>query len=77
MKWLSIVAALVLLAQTAAAQTGVRAAAIPIVRKWTKFSDPQEGAFQVDVPQGWKISRRHRPAQCASIPKLGQRHFPG
>jgi hypothetical protein len=56
MKWLCIVAALALLAQTAAAQTGVRAAAIPIVRKWTKFNDPQEGAFQVDVPQGWKVA---------------------
>jgi hypothetical protein len=55
MKWLGIVAAVVCLAQTAAAQSGVPAAAIPIVHKWTKFSDPQESAFQVDVPQGWKV----------------------
>jgi hypothetical protein len=55
MKWLGIVAALMCMAQTATAQSGVPTAAIPMVRKWTKFSDPQEGAFQVDVPQGWQV----------------------
>ncbi len=28
-------------------------AALPLV-KWTRFSDPVEGAFSLDVPAGWK-----------------------
>jgi hypothetical protein len=57
MKWLSIIAALLLTCQTAAAKSGVSpAAAIPIVSHWVKFSDPQEQAFQVGVPQGWKVA---------------------
>ena len=31
-------------------------AAIPLVRHWQVFSDPNEGAFQIEMPQGWKLS---------------------
>jgi hypothetical protein len=30
--------------------------AVPIVERWAKFTDPQEGAFSLDVPQNWKNS---------------------
>lgn len=41
---------------TASAQTpGKSVAAIPIVRHWQVFSDPNEGAFQIEVPQGWRV----------------------
>jgi hypothetical protein len=57
MRWLGIIAALLLMCESAAAKSGVSpAAAIPIVSHWVKFSDPQEQAFQVDVPQGWKVA---------------------
>jgi hypothetical protein len=56
MKWLGLVAALLaLMCGTAAAQTPVPVAAIPVVRNWVKFIDPQERAFEADVPQGWKV----------------------
>lgn len=31
-------------------------AAMPIVQKWQTFTDPNEGAFQVQMPAGWKNS---------------------
>jgi hypothetical protein len=31
-------------------------AALPVVRHWQVFTDPQEGAFQLEMPQGWKVS---------------------
>jgi hypothetical protein len=34
---------------------GKSVAAIPIVRHWQVFSDPNEGAFQIEVPQGWRV----------------------
>ena len=37
------------------AVTQARVAALPIVKEWVRFSDPQEGAFQADVPKGWKV----------------------
>lgn len=35
---------------------GYPAAAIPVVQHWQVFSDPNEGAFRVEMPQGWKLS---------------------
>ena len=29
-------------------------AAIPLVLQWVKFTDPQEGAFSLDMPQNWR-----------------------
>jgi len=54
MKWLAVAAALLVTAGNASAQSSRLVAAIPVVRKWVTFSDPQENAFQVEVPQGWK-----------------------
>lgn len=52
---LRIFAAIVLLTcGSAAAQSARPVAAIPLVRQWVKFVDPQEQAFEVDVPRGWK-----------------------
>ena len=31
-------------------------AAIPVVQHWQRFSDPNEGAFDLEMPQGWKVS---------------------
>jgi hypothetical protein len=41
----------------ASAQTpnGLPVAALPIVQ-WEKYTDPTEGAFRVDMPQGWRVS---------------------
>jgi hypothetical protein len=36
--------------------TGQPVAAVPVVRHWQVFTDPNEGAFQVEMPQGWKVS---------------------
>lgn len=33
---------------------GQRVAAMPVVQKWQTFVDPNEGAFQVQMPAGWK-----------------------
>ena len=42
---------------TASAQNpGKAVAAIPIVRQWQVFSDPIEGAFQIEMPQGWRVA---------------------
>ena len=56
MKWLGLIAALLLTCQSATAQSAKPVAAIPIVRNWVKFVDPQEQAFQADVPQCWKVN---------------------
>jgi hypothetical protein len=42
----------------AAAQgtTGRPVAAMPVVQHWQVFSDPNEGAFQLEMPQGWKVA---------------------
>jgi hypothetical protein len=39
---------------SAGAQNQVPVAALAFVKEWVKFSDPQEGAFQADVPKRWK-----------------------
>lgn len=31
-------------------------AALPLVQHWQRFADPQENAFSLDLPQGWKNS---------------------
>ncbi len=51
----TIVMAVIALAQK---QQGVPVAAVPLVRNWVKYSDPTEGAFTIDMPQGWKVSGR-------------------
>ena len=56
MKRLGIAVVLMFMGSIAAAQASVPVAAITIGQRWIKFSDPQEGAFQVDVPQGWKVA---------------------
>ncbi len=37
-------------------QTAHPVAALPLVQHWQLFSDPNEGAFQLEMPQGWKNS---------------------
>ncbi len=54
--WLGALAALVLAWHSAAAQSSAPVASIPLVSNWRKFIDPQEQAFEVDVPQGWKVT---------------------
>jgi hypothetical protein len=51
--WLT--AATLLLFCGAAAQSARPVAAIPIVRHWIRFVDPQEQAFAAEVPQGWRV----------------------
>lgn len=56
---------------TAAAQgtTGQPIAAIPVVQHWQVFSDQNEGAFQIEMPQGWRLSggtARHNALQFRS-----------
>lgn len=34
---------------------GYPVAAIPIVQHWQRIADPNEGAFDIEMPQGWKI----------------------
>jgi hypothetical protein len=41
---------------TAFAQGGRPVAAMPVVQKWQTFTDPDEGAFQLKMPAGWKNS---------------------
>lgn len=36
--------------------TGQPVPALPVVQKWQTFTDPNEGAFQVQMPVGWKDS---------------------
>lgn len=40
----------------AQAPVGHPVAAIPVVQHWQIFSDPNEGAFQLEMPQGWKVA---------------------
>ena len=40
----------------AEAQMAQPVAALPIVQHWVRFVDPQEMAFQVELPQGWQNS---------------------
>jgi hypothetical protein len=42
-------------AAIAQAGAGHPVPAIPVVNQWQSFSDPNEGAFQLEVPKGWKI----------------------
>jgi hypothetical protein len=35
---------------------GQPVAAMPVVQKWQTFSDPNEGAFQIQMPSGWNDS---------------------
>ena len=53
---LSLVLVLVPLQGTASAQnTGKSVAAIPMVQHWQTVTDPNEGAFQREMPQGGRI----------------------
>jgi hypothetical protein len=56
MKRIAILAAFMLVAGRLEAQTPEPVASLPLVQSWIKFSDPQEGAFAVAVPQGWKAA---------------------
>lgn len=49
---------LLLSVSSAAAQgiIGQPVAALPVVQQWQIFTDPNEGAFQVEMPQKWKVS---------------------
>jgi hypothetical protein len=49
---------LLLSSSAAGAQTmgGHPVAAMPVVQRWQRFSDPNEGAFELEMPQGWKVS---------------------
>ncbi|MBV8088280.1 MAG: hypothetical protein JO139_01670 [Alphaproteobacteria bacterium] len=38
----------------AEAQMAQPVAALPIVQRWIRFVDPQEMAFQIELPQGWQ-----------------------
>jgi hypothetical protein len=40
----------------AQARVGHPVAAIPLVEHWQTFTDPNEGAFDLEMPQGWKLS---------------------
>src|ERR1700739_3335 len=55
MKWIGLVLVLLVTCQLAGAQNAAPVAAIPLVHKWVSVTDPQERAFQVEVPQGWKV----------------------
>lgn len=63
---------IVLLSSTAASAqrtTAQPVAAMPVVQHWQVFSDPNEGAFQVEMPQRWKLSGgtlRHNALQFRS-----------
>ena len=37
---------------------GIPVAVVPLVQQWVKYTDPTEGAFTVDMPQGWQVSGR-------------------
>ena len=59
---------LLLLSVAAGAQTigGHPVAAMPVVQHWQRFSDPNEDAFDLEMPQGWKVSggtARHNALQ--------------
>lgn len=47
---------LLLLSHAITAQTppGSPVAALPLVRHWESFTDPNEGSFQLEMPAGWK-----------------------
>jgi len=42
-------------AVTAAARAAEPVAAVPIVKDWVRFTDPQERAFTIDVPRYWRV----------------------
>jgi hypothetical protein len=44
------------LSPASAAATGRPVAAMPLVRHWAVYQDPAEHAFQLEMPQGWKLS---------------------
>lgn len=50
--WLMLAVCGGVVAQTDA---GHAVGATPLVRSWQTFTDPNEGAFQVTVPTGWKV----------------------
>jgi hypothetical protein len=56
MKRIAVLAAIMLVAGKLEAQTPEPVASLPLVQSWIKFSDPQENAFAVAVPQGWKAA---------------------
>ncbi|HZS83217.1 MAG TPA: hypothetical protein VFA50_10100 [Stellaceae bacterium] len=56
MRYAAILALLILVAAPAGAQAPAPVAAVPLVQNWTHFSDPEEGAFRVEVPQGWRVA---------------------
>ena len=52
----------------AATQAVQPVAAVPVVRRWTAFTDPNEGSFQVKLPAGWKNSGGLRRYSAISAP---------
>ncbi|MFP4894855.1 hypothetical protein [Paraburkholderia sp. EG304] len=56
MKLLAAFAAVTVVSGISAAQAPQPVPSLPLVQKWVKFTDPQESAFAVEVPEGWKVS---------------------
>ena len=54
--WIAFLLLLSAAAAVAQSAAGRPVAAMPLVSHWQTFADPNEGAFQVDVPAGWKNS---------------------
>ncbi|HWK94159.1 MAG TPA: hypothetical protein VNR39_01935 [Pseudolabrys sp.] len=55
MKRIAAIAGVLLAMVTAGARAAEPVAALPLVRDWVRFTDPQERAFSVDVPRLWKV----------------------
>jgi hypothetical protein len=51
-RWLTF--AMMSIPMTVAAQPSP-VPAVPVVKQWMSFRDPQENAFTLDVPQGWPV----------------------
>ena len=56
MRCFAVLALLLSMVGTASGQTATPVAALPLVQQWTSFSDPEEGAFTLEVPGGWAVS---------------------
>lgn len=56
-----------LLSGIAWAQTAVLAAPATAAIQWTKYVDPAEGAFSLDVPAGWQVSGGSRRMSTVEI----------
>lgn len=58
MRTLPLLAAVPLLSLATAGRAVAQrpVSALPVVRQWQVFTDPQEGAFTLEMPRGWKDS---------------------